>query len=328
MNTPHEMRWSAVRPAVQLAGGLILSLGVACQPTGDAALSEAEMRAALPEASQVVMDLPGAEAKLVADVDDPSGMRETSANLARGANQTVYNVLSMIDAVTDHPSTVVDASTRRWGPWTNEAGITQVFTMTLQDDGDLGYRLDAKPAGAGDEAFVAIVTGLIYGGYDVYKNVGAFSVDYDAAATVDPTHDRGGFARFEYNTASADRVVKADLDGVFEVAGEPIDTQLAFKAFAAGGGELGFRFYSDFVAGADGALEDSALHTRWLEDGSGRSDATITGGTLGAHVLTASECYAGDGLLDFQATWMDGQGQQAAGDAAACVFETPEFPAL
>lgn len=312
--------------AVTLA---ILAMSGAGCVAGDVetVMSEAEYKAALPDAEQVRIDLPAASARAAAGaVGEPSDLRAMSYAIGSGANQTVNNVLTMLDHITDYPSVGVDENTRRWGPWT-EAGspVTQVFVMQLQEDGDLGYALRWKPAGSDDE-LTTIIRGLIYGGYGIYKNVGAFEIDYDAAAALNPNVGAQGQARFEYDTASADRRIQSYLDQVLETRGTPIDAQLAFVSWADEGGELGFHFQTDFVED-DGVLEDAALHTRWHYDGAGRSDATITEGSLGDSVVNVSECWGIDTLLDYRELHLDGDLVGAEGDAAACTYEQGEWPA-
>ena len=312
-----------------LLGSLVFT---GCQAGEDpgASLSEAELRAAIPTVEQLSITLPdgaSSAARATAEgVDDPSQLRQMTYNLATGANQTVRDVLTMIDNITDHPSVAVDEDTRRWGPYTAQGSdVTQVFFMELQEDGDLGYSLRWKVADDPDPTFTEVVSGVITEAQGLYKNHGAFEIDYDAAASIDPTVDAHGLARYEYDTASVDREVRAHFDGVFDAEGQAIDAHLVYVDLGDDGGELGFAFQTDF-AGDDGILEDAALHSRWQVGGVGRSDATITHGTLTDDVVNVSECWGQDALLDYRAWWLNGAAMGDEGDGALCAYDQGEFP--
>jgi len=82
--------------------------------------------------------------------------------------------------------------------------------------------------------------------------------------------------------------------------------------------------YAD-VQDNSSAAETWDMRSRWLPGGSGRSDAEIHGGDLGAEQITASECW--DDLfkrtywtIDPVYPFLD----PPEGSAEACVFDTAE----
>jgi hypothetical protein len=84
-----------------------------------------------------------------------------------------------------------------------------------------------------------------------------------------------------------------------------------------GGGNMVFNFPGD--AGAD-----ITLRSRWQKTGAGRADARLTGGDLGAQIVTASECWdTAFGRVYYQdsATYKPTEGL-----ATSCVFTDQDLP--
>ncbi len=103
---------------------------------------------------------------------------------------------------------------------------------------------------------------------------------------------------------------------------------MSYFVNADSSGEMWYGFTDDIkvtdTTSADGAplLETAKVHDRWLSDGQGRADATITGGDLGDATGYVTECWDADYLEVYAAANWAGQ----SGDPDLCVFESPQFP--
>ena len=77
-------------------------------------------------------------------------------------------------------------------------------------------------------------------------------------------------------------------------------------------------------AGGGPALEQVTLRSRWEANGSGRADARVAGGDLGATQAIASECWG----TSFQRTFYTDNASFAPteGDPATCAFATADLP--
>jgi hypothetical protein len=77
-------------------------------------------------------------------------------------------------------------------------------------------------------------------------------------------------------------------------------------------------------AGGGTALETLTLRSRWLDNGSGRADARIAGGDLGALQATASECWD---TMFRRVFYTDSAGfASTEGLQTSCAFATADLP--
>jgi hypothetical protein len=181
--------------------------------------------------------------------------------------------------------------------WTEQRdGVDIRFTMTRAGD-VFTWKLELKPAGAADSAFVTVFSGNIdrTGATGPHQGSGAFTLDLDALASVtkldvagklDATFDITAKKRLISLTAAG---VKWDPDADGDLARiSPLDASFTFLREPGVGGSLVLKDAMVFGCPANPGREaaDATLVSRWFRTQSGeihgRSDAEATGGQIPA----------------------------------------------
>jgi hypothetical protein len=216
-------------------------------------------------------------------------------------NGGTWAVLTLVKTIVSFPPTSVDkaAETAIWGPHT-EPLSPKTWRLTVNKLAAHKFRwlLEARRKIDDDAHFVAIISGTHTADVDAQGEpvegfgAGTFLIDWDAAATL-PEHDANvGKAAFTYARALADAVVHVDVDftGIRDDKTlEIFDAKYRYVATPGQGGELRYAEDKNNVATTP-AKEHFTIHSRWQEDGTGRSDLADSGGDL-AGPIHASECW-------------------------------------
>jgi len=127
---------------------------------------------------------------------------------------------------------------------------------------------------------------------------GAFTIDWDAAATL-PEHDQNvGKAAFTYSRLTTDAVASIDVTftGIQDDKTKEIfNAVYKYTSTPGQGGKLRYAEDKDNVPapGNTGtAKEHFTIESRWTEDGVGRCDVQDTGGDLMTTTPHGSECWS------------------------------------
>lgn len=269
---------------------LPLVLLVGCGDISNAFLLEdAEFLDALPSGSRHTVTLEPEAAK--GWRDHAPALLVLSGNVSDTVNGTLLEVLDAIDNVRTLRPTERSSDTRRWGPfpW---AGIELAVWIARTGTGRFDWGVDAI-SGATTLPYIA---GTHYAGDTVAAGDGAFTWSFDEVAALVGDTSRGTLTVDYDNRAGIDLLV--DIDGVTSGVEPPVTARYAFRLLD---GEGDFQYTTSGDINADGLVEDSSIRTRWTAGVGGRSDAIVTGGSLGSYVERWTQCWDGPVNLVYEA---------------------------
>jgi hypothetical protein len=274
---------------------------------------------------------------------EPSGTSATQADGAAAANYAHWyqftrsvreqlnritsRVIGSVSFVAHTKVTTTGEGFAEWGPFTlPKDTVTWRLRIERAGEATYAYRLDGRPKTATSESdFVTVLSGTTYAVSDPRKGDGQFTIDIDAARTLEPDKyvDQSGKATFTHDLIQVgQRSVLVDYD-----PGDESRISLASQANADGTGQFDVTGLADTDAfGSIGLtqLEDVALSSRWRGDGAGRADIVIAAGDfspIGGSV-TIAECWGSDfGRVYYS----DSLGvEPTAGDATACAMQSAQ----
>lgn len=280
---------------------------------------------------RLLVDFSGADASETAR-SSLGGWSEFYVETARTTttvNGFIGSVLTLVDTIVrTRPSEVNrDRSRAVWGPYRDTLSAVEVrLTVQREADGSHRWWFDQWPKDQDDSAAVVVIQGTVDPGATRQASTGQFEVDYTAMGQDNPLVDHTGVFWTDY---------VIDFDGASAVAtvtdwtslrqpGPPIDASYDYDQVQGGEGRMDLS-YSGFdpVSAQEASY---ALRSRWLSDGAGRGDATVSlanqGDNLGEPAYTASECWdSGFKLVWDETSWEGGQG-----DASACAYSEASWP--
>jgi hypothetical protein len=307
---------------------VLVGLSVALVATGCRKVDDGdEFRGGVPTRETVALHVAGAPV----DGASTTTASATGALLAQRADTYVvtravtavvnggtWAVLTLVRTIVAFPPTSVDklAMTAVWGPHTDPLSPnTWRLTVHRLEAHKFSWALEARAKTADDSAFQTIISGTHTAEVDAMGDhvegfgSGAFLIDWDAAATL-PEHDENvGKAAFTYSHLLADSIVHVDVDftGIEDkklrdgLTPERFNAVYRYVATPGMGGELRYAEDKDNYPGmgnTGSAKEHFTIHSRWLEDGTGRCDVANGGGDLPA-TGHASECWDSNFKSDY-----------------------------
>ncbi|HVZ71822.1 MAG TPA: hypothetical protein VHJ20_05545 [Polyangia bacterium] len=303
-----------------------------------------EFRAGVPTRETVALVVAGAPADGAAPANAGGVTTTTSMLLGQKAdtytatrvvtgvvNGGTWAVLTLVKTIVEFPPTSVDVlgQTAVWGPHTDPLSPnTWRLTVKRLAAHDFQWLLEARAKTADDSAFKTIISGThtadVASGVEIEGfGSGMFTIDWDAAATL-PEHDANvGKAAFTYAHALADGVVHVtcDFTGIQDATTKEIfNAEYRYVSTPGAGGELRYAEDKNNVP-TTAAKEHFTFHSRWTEQGAGRSDLADSGGDLGSVTAHASECWDSNFssvymLKDYDTAAADNWGAESSCDPA------------
>lgn len=303
-----------------LAATVALSL-VACVKQDD---SPKDIDRALPTADQVSIKLPETSARLLDQnaVGQLANWYVATRDVTRTFNGGSAWVLVLIHTIVQFPVTTVNGDTFTWGPWSDALDPAEYkLDVRAVGDGTYEYKLSGRSKTLANAQFEVVIDGKADPRPGDLKGTGEFLIDFDAGRRVNPidSSDAKGSVDVSYDLAQhhLDLAIMST-----DALGQPVVADYAYNQAADGGGDMVF----DVSGNVDGKpkMETLTLRSRWLGNGSGRADARIAGGDLGALQATASECWD----LMFRRVFYTDSANFAVTEGAqtACAFATADLP--
>jgi hypothetical protein len=268
-----------------------------------------------------------------------------TATLAAVVNTATGAVLDLVKGITNFPPTSVEGETAVWGPGTDALSTnTYRLTVTRQAAHVFAWKLDGKGKTADDSAFVTILSGVHTRAVDAAGQPapgfgsGNFVIDWDAADTL-PQHDQNvGQMAFTYARTSPTATVTNNVTftniydncepSTCSTHGQIFDALYAYAQTPGAGGDLQYGATENFVA-TTSANETLSLHSRWMANGSGRTDVQLTGGDVGTAVDTSNECWDSNFLSVYSAASYDpGDPSVDWGAESSCLFPSAALVSL
>lgn len=287
---------------------------VACVQQDDA---PAGLKTALPTADQVRIKLPEGSSRTLGQLAD-------YYVITRGVTRTFNGgsawVLILLHSIVQYPVTSVNGDTYTWGPWSDALDPAE-YKLDVRDvgDGTYEYRLSGRSKTEANAQFEVVIDGVADPRPGELRGNGTFLLDFDAARRVNPVdaaNDRGQVeVRYDLAARHLDLgIVSTDAQG------NPVSAEYAYDEAADGSGEMSFSVDGD--AGGGAAQEHLQIISQWAATGTGRADASATGGDIGANVtVSLTECWD----TNFKRTYYQDSHAFAPteGTAAACSFPAP-----
>ncbi len=224
-------------------------------------------------------------------------------------NRSVKGIFDLLQDIVKNPATTTSGDTATWGPGNGDALDPHVYRLVVTGKASVyDYHFDAKNKGADDSTFITLAEGHSDKSSGTNDGTGTLTLHVDNWAQITgSTCDRGDID-ITYDTTSQPEVLTATFHGFRscqDTATDPYSAQYYYDRSSDGSGNFEFATNGN-VNGADHpALEDLVIRSRWNADGTGRSDAKISGGDLsadGVDQVTASECWDTSFDLTFAVT--------------------------
>jgi hypothetical protein len=286
----------------------------------------------------------GATGALLAQKSDMYSVTRAVTGIVNGGT---WAVLTLVKTIVAFPPTTVDkkAQTAVWGPHTDPLSPnTWRLTVDRLEAHKFQWLLEARPKTPADSAFMTIISGTHTADVDAQGDhvegfgSGTFTIDWDNAAKLPEHDDNVGKTAFTYSRLLADGVVHVDVDftGIEErnLRGGPtpelFNAVYRYVETPGSGGDLRYAEDKDNFPepGNTGSKKEHfTFHSRWLEDGTGRSDLSNAGGDLTTTAGQASECWDTNFKSVFLSQAWDPTGGWGA-ESACTAFPTAVYAGL
>lgn len=300
---------------------------------------------ALPGAEDVSIRVPESAGQALS-LGERSEFYETTRNVSRGINGGIAGVFGLMDLIVQHPPTVREENVRVWGP-SEPRGLEDTsykFTVELTGENEYSYKLEGKPKGSEDDAFVVIWDGVAYPGED-NVGTGVLNLHFSNARALKPSDCTVGDAEVTYDATNPERrTVDVAFDGVANACNDEAPTIATYHYSEASDGSGDFQFSANGnihkAEEQKPLIETLTINSRWLATGAGRSDVVISGGEVPSDLMTylpdsdatsvrATECWDDAFALTFSDTDPEELREhirELQGDESACPFTDAAYP--
>lgn len=219
----------------------------------------------------------------------------------RGVNVAIRRAFLGVHKLLQHEGVRGEGDTRVYGPEDHE-GLTYRLTVKRLTRVSFGFKLEAKPTDAGDEAYLALLGGAMSRGAEPHRGRGVLGMNLSRLKTIDPTfagtgvlvaafahRPEGKTVAFRAHDFTADHATYAPVTAAF-VGHRRLDNEMRAV-------RLGMRADVEQVDAENVEQELVGLRARWLPDVGGRAVAVATGGDI-----PVGQAYLGLSCWDAQAS--------------------------
>ena len=276
---------------------------------------------------RVLINMPTQSASAKAEGEDEREWSEAylfTAQITDDVNGLIGGVLGLASTIVEYPPTTVgeDGTEAVWGPWADALDPVET-SLYVREEADGGYTwvFLQRPRGGGEDADQIVIGGEVDAGSTDAAYSGRFAVNFTLIHELNPNEDAEGMFYSDYVVDEAGATATAAFEGFGDAGGETVDALYAYDQEHSGPGQMDLAWLADI----DGEGTDEAwiVRSRWTPEGEGRSDAVLTGGSLGGLTALASECWD----TSFAEVWYQNNvGDPERGDAAACAYAEASYP--
>lgn len=248
--------------------------GLTLEVTGDASEGAAQGRA------------PGGVDLVVSPLDvdaAPELLRHTRAGV-RLVNQTVKRAFEIVHALMEEEGQLVREGVRVYGPQDRDQ-VTYRLTVRRFTATSFGFKLQAKPVGAEDSAYQAVMGGAMTRGDEAHRGRGVVGINLDRYKLVDPAFPGqgvllAGFAHRSEGKALAFRAQAFTPNAVEHPALSAAFVGWRRHSDGGTGVRLATQANLENLENGTEAKELIALRARWIPEVGGRAAAVATGGDI------------------------------------------------
>ena len=259
---------------------------------------------------------------LARSVGEPSEFYQMTYDTTSEVNSGINDVLSMVEMITsfDPSWSNPEQDTALWGPWLDDGFHGQLW-VTESSDG-YAWAVELRPEGTSEDEWTAVVAGAVDPGASEASSTGSFVLDFTAIEQMGAGDGVVGAMAVEYDLFEAGAEATVFFGDISEDGSIPQDAGLHYSHEAGQGGQMDLAITEDVSDPANGVLELLVIRSRWISDGSGRADALVTEGDLGALTFTATECWDASHSVVFEENNYD---FVRDGDEDLCAFSEASF---
>lgn len=314
----------------------VLVVGGCGEPlTNDIFAEDEDFRAALPTTAEVSLEAPQLQAgaaSRAAPACEGGDLYRLTFNTMAYINSVTRDLLLSIESAVAQPITTRTEDSRVWGPhWAEAVGAWIALTVERRqvreaDQLEDRYFYWLSVSKVEGEAGDAVLWGEWDPAFDLRRGVGEMTFDqgFFSALDDDPRFFEG-LVTVTYDTRG-ERWVMAFLDDLRTegaAEGEGITITCEYQADGQGGGWFTYENRSDIVQQTS-LKEELEVTSRWLADGSGRSEGRYADGDLGITVVSLVECWDEAACTTF---YRDTYGlAPTVGQASQCVLDDVVIP--
>jgi hypothetical protein len=331
-----------LRPLALTSAVALAALGSACGVN--------DLRLGVPAKGDVSLNVPGANGDGQALLGETAEFYSATHDIARSVNGAVGAVFDLSERIINLPPTDTDGETYAvWGP-SEPRGLERNsfrFTVNKIADGEFDYKLEARQKDATEEAdFAVIWEGKSFPNGEGQGH-GTLDIHWGALRSLDGESCLVGDLSVVYATDVEPKRVDVAFAEVADGCRDetPTNATYFYSENADASGQMDFAFQKNLhEQNEDKPLEEIfAVRSRWLADGTGRSDVRLSEGEIpadlafyipGTTATTADlvQCWDSSFAVTYQDTNPDELephlNNPEEGDVASCAFSDASFAEL
>jgi hypothetical protein len=290
---------------------------------GNYSNDDLEFMNAVPERSDLSADLP-ARSPLLSTSE--AELAKATHDVVKIFNGALVNVLGLVEAIRAYAPTTRTPNGRIWGPVPadKQPGWQGRFRMDREADQSFSYAFELEPVGAGEAAWIALLTGNFQPSPGIRRGVGSFTLNTEALRAASFPFDadlvKTRTLTVQYSTKDFPITVVLDLAAFTDLTLTASNSvHYEYGVQSNGQGAMKFTMTGDLIK-TTAAIEVVAVTSAWLASGAGRADLTVQQGD-GAGLMQ-TECWDDA----FNASYNDKPWSplEDTGDPSAC----PQIPTL
>jgi len=313
---------------------------------------------ALPDPESLTLEVTGDPSEAAAPVRLADGLASSTSALGssseyltharngvRLVNTTVRDLMGRVKEIArNHEGTRVNDTTRMYGPL-DEGNVTYRLFVRRISPNAYGWRLDAKPLGAEDSAYLRVMGGAVQQVPETGAKRGAFGANLDNLQTVDASFPGQGVLMAGFGVRDGNKTLAFRLQGFTPDLAAHAPVSAAFTGHRradTGATAIRLAHHKNVESIPEGteAQELLRITARWVPGSGGRAAALATGGDIPeGEAYVGAACWSAGLVEEYrQVRHCTGVGTEArtctlveeSGDRANCrqeVRETDE-PAL
>jgi hypothetical protein len=229
-------------------------------------------------------------------VGEASALYADTQKASREFNSGLDGLLSLLESIRTVAPTTREPDRRTWGPFPDREQPGNDVRFVMERSGDFfDYRLQFKPASAGDDAWWSFLEGSFRADAGIRKGEGELHLFIDdAVAKGLNVGELRGLTQLDvgYQTREPPTQVEMIFSALSTTASPEV--RYNYRELPGGFGEMRF-LVTDTDAVPGGALEDVQITSRWTPDKGGEGSFTILRGDLQG--ASYRECWNAQGLV-------------------------------
>lgn len=313
---------------------------------GSSALDDGRFTSVVPTPAMVSVDVPTNDTSGLA-LGDPAPLYQLTHGVSSGVNAHVGVLLTWLKLITLFPPSERGETYRVWGP-SEPKGLEDVsyrFRVDQVSETLYSFKLEGRSKGETEEsAFKTVISGEVTpDSSNPLKSSGQLELLFTNHKDVSITECRSGTIKVDWDTTTETRVVGVQWDGFVDCQQKEVPNSTYHYTQAADASGT-FEFISETnihtVLENKPGLETVKINSRWMGNGTGRSDVILSGDEVSADLqsaqlnateVKASQCWSELFAMTFSDTdpdELEALVYEQLGAETDCAFETAAYPQL